>query len=209
MYIRVKICGITNQQDAHNAIQSGSDALGFVFYSLSKRYIDITSATEIINSLPPFVSTVGLFVNQSADFVNDVLAKINLNCLQFHGDETPEFCEQFGRQYIKAIKVSGTDDILRACEQHKKAAALLLDANVTGQFGGTGQAFDWRLIPAESNKPLIIAGGLTIDNLQNLLNQISPFAVDVSSGVEISAKEKDLKLMQSFCSIVATNSTNK
>jgi len=203
MFVRSKICGITNLQDAQNATDLGANALGFVFYPPSKRYISHEQASYISKHIPPFISLVGLFVNPEVNAVHQILQQVHLDILQFHGDENPAFCESFAIPYIKAIRVTSTQQILNACEEYKSAKALLLDTFVANQFGGTGTSFNWDLIPNNLNKPIILAGGLNTDNLTSALQKIRPFAVDVSGGVEKSAGIKDKSKLQHFLATIA------
>jgi phosphoribosylanthranilate isomerase len=198
--VRVKICGITNLEDALLAIKCGANALGFVFYKKSPRFISKENAAKIISQLPPFVSSVGLFVNQTEENICDVINGVELDLLQFHGDEKEEFCNKFSKKYIKAIRVKSKNDILLGIEEFKTSSAILLDSYSSGSFGGTGKFFDWKMIPKDLSKPLIIAGGLKTDNLEQLFKLFSPYAVDVSSGVEKEKGKKSLKLMREFCS---------
>lgn len=197
MSVRIKICGITNQRDAHHAAHCGASALGFNFYPQSKRYITFNKAAAIIATLPPFVTPVGLFVNASSQQIDEALALMPNLLLQFHGDENEQACTQFHRPYIKAVRVQSTDDVIHAEQTYPSVSALLLDAHVPNEFGGTGQPFDWTLIP-KIQTPLIIAGGLQPSNVAQLLRLVRPFALDVSSGVERTPGKKDAQLMQSF-----------
>ena len=184
MAVRVKICGITRLQDLHAACQTGADALGFVFYEKSPRHVTLDVAAALVRELPPFVQSVGLFVNAEPAFVEAVLRAVPLDLLQFHGDETPAACERFGRPYIKAVRVTADTDLLKYAADFETARGLLLDAYVPGIPGGTGERFDWGLIPANLPKPLILSGGLTPDNITEAVHDVRPWAVDVSSGVE-------------------------
>ncbi len=184
MAVRVKICGITRLQDLHAACQAGADALGFVFYEKSPRHVTLDVAAALVRELPPFVQSVGLFVNAEPAFVEAVLRAVPLDLLQFHGDETPAACERFGRPYIKAVRVTADTDLLKYAADFETARGLLLDAYVPGIPGGTGERFDWGLIPANLPKPLILSGGLTPDNITEAVHDVRPWAVDVSSGVE-------------------------
>lgn len=198
MSVRTKICGITTRQDALIAAQAGVDAIGLVFYEPSPRAISLDVAEEIARSVPAFVSIVGLFVNPSRKFVDEVLARVPLDTLQFHGDESPEFCEQFGRRWIKAIRVRNREDIANAFEVYANASGLLVDAYDPTRFGGTGHGFDWSLIPQERPLPLILAGGLDSDNVSRAVIQVRPWAVDVSGGVERERGIKDAARMIEF-----------
>lgn len=181
---RVKICGLTRHQDVIDAAAAGADAVGFVFYQPSPRAVSAAQAAELLSYLPAFVTSVGLFVDHDADFVHATLAAAPLDLLQFHGDETPEFCQQFNRPYIKAIRMKPGTDLLTAAADYKGARALLVDAYVPGIPGGTGESFNWQEIPEQLPCPLILAGGLSANNVADAINQVSPWAVDVSGGVE-------------------------
>ena len=181
---RIKICGITRVQDALAAARNGADAIGLVFYEQSPRCVSIAQAVELANALPPFVTTVGLFVNAEPSFVREVLARVSLDVLQFHGDETPAYCGQFNKPYLKAIRVKAGVDLLQCASDFSSAQGLLLDAFVEGIPGGTGAIFDWELIPKHLALPVILSGGLDAANVAAAIKQVRPYAVDVSSGVE-------------------------
>ena len=198
MITKVKFCGITNLQDAISAAELGADALGFVFYPKSPRFISPKNAKEIIKKLPPFISMVGLFVNQSKSEVEEVIKGCPLNLLQFHGDENESFCKQYNLPYIKAISMKSDVDLLKCIQEYNSAKALLLDTFSKVARGGSGEVFDWKMIPPNTLKPIIVAGGLTPENVQTLLEVISPYGVDVSSGIEINKGLKDYKLMKKF-----------
>ncbi|MEJ2392430.1 MAG: phosphoribosylanthranilate isomerase [Gammaproteobacteria bacterium] len=198
MRTRVKICGITRDQDARAACACGADAIGLVFYAVSPRAVSVEQAGQISRQLPAFVTSVGLFVNPHAEEVEDVLAQVPLDCLQFHGEESAAFCEQFGRPYIKAIRVSEDTDILQQAQTYSAARAILLDAYVPDIPGGTGQHFDWSRIPPDVPKPVILAGGLTPDNVAEAIRQVQPYAVDVSGGVEQGKGIKDQVKIEQF-----------
>ena len=198
MIVKIKICGITNFEDALNASRLGADALGFVFVENSPRYIKPHDAAHIINKLPPFINKVGLFVDPSKQEVEDAARIANFDLLQFHGDESEGFCNQFNLPYIKAISVKTDVNLLEYSRQYASASALLLDAYSEEARGGTGKTFDWNLIPKEGSRPLIVAGGLNNENIADLLRQVMPYAVDVSGGVEISKRQKDCKKMEDF-----------
>ncbi|MBZ0067917.1 MAG: phosphoribosylanthranilate isomerase [Thiobacillus sp.] len=191
MAVRVKICGITRLQDLHAACQAGADALGFVFYEKSPRHVTIATAAALVRELPPFVQSVGLFVNAGPACVEAVLQAVPLDLLQFHGDETPAECARFGRPYIKAVRVNQDTDLLKYAADFDAARGLLLDAFVPGVPGGTGERFDWSLIPPKLPKPVILSGGLTPDNITEAVQSVHPWAVDVSSGVEMAKGIKD------------------
>ena len=198
MITKVKFCGITNLKDAISAAELGADALGFVFYPKSPRFISPKNAKEIIKKLPPFISMVGLFVNQSKSEVEEVIKGCPLNLLQFHGDENESFCKQYNLPYIKAITMKSDVDLLKCIQEYNSAKALLLDTFSKVARGGSGEVFDWKMIPPNTLKPIIVAGGLTPENVQTLLEVISPYGVDVSSGIEINKGLKDYKLMKKF-----------
>ena len=191
MAVRVKICGITRLQDLHVACDAGADALGFVFYEKSPRHLSIEAAAELLRALPPFVQSVGLFVNAAPAFIERVLLAAPLDLLQFHGDETPADCTRYGRPYIKAVRVKPDTDLLKCAADFETARGLLLDAYVPGVPGGTGERFDWTLIPSDLPKPVILSGGLNPANVADAVRQVRPWAVDVSSGVEAAKGIKD------------------
>ena len=188
---RIKICGITRVEDALAAASSGADAIGLVFYQRSPRHVSIAQARQLAEALPPFVSIVGLFVDADAAFVREVLESVRLDLLQFHGDEAPEYCAQFSRPYLKAIRVKAGVDLLQCASDFRSAKGLLLDAHVEGVPGGTGTAFDWTLIPGNLPLPVILSGGLDAENVAAAIRQVRPYAVDVSSGVESGKGIKD------------------
>jgi len=196
--VRSKICGITRVDDALTAAKAGADAIGLVFYAKSPRAVDVRQAREIVAALPPFVTTVGLFVNASRCEINEILDAVPLDMLQFHGDETPAQCEGFHRPWFKAIRVGNGEDIEAQVARYANASGILLDTFVAGVPGGTGERFDWSLIPAALAKPLILAGGLTAENVQQAIAQVRPYAVDVSGGVEASKGVKDASKVMAF-----------
>ncbi len=198
MNTRVKICGITRVEDALEAAKQGSDAIGLVFYAASPRNVSNEVARAIVAALPPFVSVVGLFVNASRANIDAVLAEVRLDVLQFHGNETPDDCTQFNLPFLKAIRVNADTNLLQYAIDFKHAQALLLDAHSDAAYGGTGQTFDWNLIPAELSKPIILAGGLNADNVGQAIMQVKPYAVDVSGGVELSKGIKDADKIAAF-----------
>ncbi len=195
---RVKICGITRPDDAQDAVAVGADALGLVFYPSSPRHVEIEQAREIARVVPAFVSLVGLFVDPEPEFVEDVCKAVPLDLLQFHGDETNAFCRGFGRRFMKALRVKPGLDLISAVSAYPDACGILLDTYVAGTPGGTGETFDWRLIPSDFARPLILAGGLTPDNVAQAISQCRPYAVDVSGGVEASKGIKDGSKLQNF-----------
>jgi len=200
--VRSKICGITRIEDALAAVEAGADAIGFVFYPKSPRAVTVQQARAIIAALPPFISTVGLFVNASRCELNETLDAVPLDLLQFHGDETPEQCEGYHRPFIKALRVQAGDDIAASCRLYSNASGILLDTFVSGVPGGTGETFDWALIPDGLEKPIILAGGLTSANVAQAIAQVRPYAVDVSGGVEKSKGIKDHDKIRAFMSAV-------
>ena len=195
MRTRVKICGITRRQDAEFAVEMGVDALGFVFYSPSPRAVTIAQVKDIIEGLPPFVSIVALFVDASEEEVNNCLSELAIDIVQFHGDESAEYCEQFNKPYMKAIRMKEGVELTELAERYSSSSALLLDSYQPGIPGGTGQAFDWSMIK-DIDKPIILAGGLTVDNVATAIEQVQPYAVDISGGVEQS---KGIKEQQKVC----------
>ncbi len=198
---RVKICGITNLEDARQAVAAGADALGFVFYRPSPRYVEPVRAAEIIAGLPPFVVTVGLFVNEEAASVRAIVETTGLDLIQFHGDESVGFCEQFKRPYIKALRVNSLqhsrDDVTAMAAQFASARGVLLDTYRQGVPGGTGEVFDWALVPSDLDN-VILAGGLEPTNVAAAVREVAPFAVDVSGGVEASHGVKDAAKVTQF-----------
>ena len=195
---RIKICGITRSEDGVACAQAGADAIGLVFYPPSPRHVVAAQAAVIASDLPPFVTTVGLFVNPAAEQVEAVLEEVHLDVLQFHGDEPPEFCASFGVPYLKAIRVKAGVDLVQCAIRYQKAQGLLLDAYVEGTPGGTGQSFDWELIPAGLPLPVILSGGLEPANVAEAVRHVRPWAVDVSSGVEASKGIKDAAKIAAF-----------
>jgi phosphoribosylanthranilate isomerase len=200
--VRSKICGITRIEDALAAVEAGADAIGLVFYAKSPRAVNVQQARAIIAALPPFITTVGLFVNASRCEINETLDAVPLDLLQFHGDETPEQCDGYHRPYIKALRVKAGDQIAEACRSYRNARGILLDTYVEGVPGGTGETFDWALIPDDLEKPVILAGGLTSANVAQAIAQVRPYAVDVSGGVEKSKGIKDREKILAFMSAV-------
>jgi phosphoribosylanthranilate isomerase len=198
---RVKICGITREQDLDAAAAAGADALGFVFYPPSPRFLVAERAAELMRRVPPFVTTTGLFVDPEPDFVRKTLASVPLDLLQFQGDESPEFCEQFGRPYLKVARMRPGLDLVEFARAFASARGLLLDAYVEG-YGGAGQKFDWSLVPKTLPLPVVVAGGLTAENVGSAIRQLKPWAVDVSSGVEKAKGIKDAAKIAAFIAAV-------
>ncbi len=194
---RIKICGITNRGDALFAVDAGADALGFVFYEKSPRYVIPETVRQIISDLPPFVTTVGLFVNAAPETILQTMRTAGLNVIQLHGDETPEDCCLEPYQVIKAVRVKDADSLVGI--DNYPVSALLLDAWSDQQYGGTGESFDWQLAKAMTGRlPLILAGGLNPDNIVQAIETVNPYAVDVSSGVEERPGHKDHNKVREF-----------
>ncbi|MFZ9529959.1 MAG: phosphoribosylanthranilate isomerase [Burkholderiales bacterium] len=198
MNTRVKICGITRVQDGLDAVRFGAHAIGLVFYAPSPRAVTPDQARAIVDALPPFVTAVGLFVNADAEAVRATLATVPLQLLQFHGDETPEYCAALGVPYLKAVRVRPGVDLLQYAQQFHGARGLLLDAYVQGVRGGTGATFDWTLIPNSLPLPVVLSGGLDADNVEAAVRAVRPWAVDVSSGVESAKGIKDAAKIEAF-----------
>ncbi len=195
---KVKICGITSLEDAQAAVAAGADAIGLVFYPPSSRYVTPLLAAEIIAGLGPFVTTVGLFVNEDAAVVKKTIARSGLHLLQFHGDETSQYCQQFDRPYIKALRMSPDLDPLQAVASFPEACGYLFDAWQPDKFGGTGKTFDWQRIAGLASHNLILAGGLNPDNVEAAVQTVRPYAVDVSGGVELMPGKKDHRALKAF-----------
>jgi len=201
---RVKICGITRVEDARAAATAGADAIGLVFYAKSARYVECPVAADIARSVGPFVTVVGLFVNAAEDQVISTLEEVDLDLLQFHGDEDEAYCRQFDRPYIKAIRMEPELDVVEVMSRYPSASGFLFDAWNKHKYGGTGEIFDWDRLPHSNdlsysnNSALILAGGLTPDNVAEAVALTSPYAVDVSGGVEISPGIKSEQLIQQF-----------
>lgn len=198
MTTAVKICGITRVEDALAAASAGAHAVGLIFYGASPRNILLQAARQVVDALPPFVTPVALFVNPTTELVRDVVAQVRPQLLQFHGEEAPEFCTQFGLPYIKSVRVGPGVDLLQYARRYAGSKGVLLDALVDGSHGGTGTVFDWNLIPAAFPLPLILAGGLNPDNVGDAVRRVRPWAVDVSSGVEFAKGIKDAARIVAF-----------
>ena len=196
--VRVKFCGITQSEDAHAAVNAGADAIGFVLTKRSKRFVDPSLAGEMRKALPPFVSAVTLFSDDDEGWVEKSIRDVQPRFLQFHGTETRSYCESFGVPYIKAIGMASADGIDEAIAEHPNAAALLFDSHKRGENGGSGIAFDWDTVPKSLPKPVILAGGLTCDNVALAIRAVRPYAVDVSSGIESAPGIKDAESMRRF-----------
>ena len=198
MRTRVKICGITRAQDALQAVKQGADAIGLVFYPKSPRNVSAAQAAEIVSQIPAFVTVVGLFVDAEPAFIQEVISSVKLDLLQFHGDETPSACRQYSRPYMKAIRVKNGTNLVQYAADYADARALLLDAFAEGVPGGTGLVFDWSLIPQNFPLPIVLAGGLNAENVGVAIEQVRPYAVDVSGGVEASKGIKDAAKIAAF-----------
>ncbi|AUH53575.1 phosphoribosylanthranilate isomerase [Chromobacterium sp. ATCC 53434] len=200
MVVRIKICGITRPEDGVEAARLGADAIGLVFYEKSPRNVSIAGARAVIAALPPFVSVVALFVNPEREWVDEVLAGCAIDVLQFHGEETAEFCRSFRRPYLKAVRVKPGVDLMEWARRYPDARGLLTDAFVDGAHGGTGTTFDWTLLPDDLPLPLILSGGLDENNIIEAVRRVKPAAVDVSSGVEAGKGIKNAARMAAFIS---------
>ncbi len=198
---RIKICGITNISDAQSAINSGVDALGFNLYKGSARYLHPSKISELLDRLPPYVSSVGLMVNHSAKEVESILNEVSFDLLQFHGDETNEFCKSFGMPFVKVLRVRSVDDVKAQLAEFPDSKGILLDTFVEGEYGGTGATFDWQSLP-DLHRQVILAGGLNASNVGEAILKVKPFAVDVSGGVEMSKGQKDENKIESFVQAV-------
>lgn len=195
--IKVKICGITNLEDALYAAACGADALGFIFYPKSPRFVEITKAKEIISKLPPFITTVGVFVNQSIEAIVNTVRECNTNIVQLHGDETPDYCSKLPVKAIKAIRVKDEDSLKKVAEY--KTTSFLLDAYSEDSYGGTGKIFNWNLaIKAKGYGRIILSGGLTPDNVREAIEKVKPYGVDASSGVEEREGKKGKEKVREF-----------
>lgn len=204
---RIKFCGFREAEDVAAAVSIGADALGFVFYPPSPRALAPADAATLIRSVPPFVTTTGLLVNPDRKTVDSLLAEVPLDLLQFHGDEDDAFCRQFGRPFIKAVRVHPDMDLATALDQWPSASGLLLDAWHPEQPGGTGLTFDWQRIPLRWRRRIILAGGLTPDNVGQAVRTIRPYGVDVSGGIEQHKGKKDSALMAAFAAAVQHEDT--
>ncbi|WP_252179538.1 phosphoribosylanthranilate isomerase [Endozoicomonas sp. 4G] len=201
MKTRIKVCGVTSVEEALAAVNAGADALGLVFYQHSRRFVSVSRAREIATATPPFITLVGLFVDAEEAVIRNVLNQVPLDLLQFHGNETDQECGRWRRRYIKALRVRPGMSVEESAAAYPGACGLLLDSYRKGVPGGTGEAFDWQLIPDHLDKPVILAGGLNPDNVSHAIEQVAPFAVDVSSGVE-NDWGKDPEKMKAFVEAV-------
>ena len=196
--VRVKICGITRVEDGLSCARLGADAIGLVFYAPSPRHVQVEQARAIMAALPPFITTVGLFVDAAPTEVQAVLAELALDVLQFHGAEPADYCASFRRPYLKALRIKPGVDLVQYASAYRSAQALLLDAHVEGVAGGSGQVFDWGLIPCDLPLPIILSGGLNSENVAQGIRRLQPAAVDVSSGVEATKGIKDVAKIAAF-----------
>lgn len=201
MNTRIKICGITREEDADVAVAAGADAIGFVFYPPSPRYVTPQRAAELVARIPPFVDVVGLFVNEAPETVRSVCEAVPINVLQFHGDEEAAYCRQFSRPYLRAARVRPGLDLVEFARSFADARGLLLDAFVEG-YGGGGHVFDWTLIPPDLPGFLVLSGGLAAANVGDAIRRVRPVAVDVSSGVEAGKGIKDHDKIAAFVAAV-------
>lgn len=199
---RIKICGITRTEDARLAVASGADAIGLVFYAKSPRAVTADQAARIVAQIPPFVTVVALFVNELAGEITRILNTVRPDLLQFHGDESADFCQQFERPWIKALRVRPDIDVGAACQQYRQARGVLLDSWQEGVPGGTGKTFDWQLARGTLPLPIVLAGGLRADNVGDAITGLRPAAVDVSGGVEQSPGIKDAVKIEQFIAAV-------
>ncbi|MBT5855845.1 phosphoribosylanthranilate isomerase [bacterium] len=201
--MRIKICGITNKEDALNAVSLGADAIGFIFYENSPRYIHPDAVEEIMMFLPPFVSTVGVFVNHSRDYINQVVNQCRLNVIQLHGEEAPKDCQGYKQRVIKAIRVFGPEDLQNIHNYQGVVSGVLLDTKVEGVQGGTGKTFDWGLAlkAKENDVPLILSGGINAENVRKAVKLVNPYGMDLCSGVEREPGLKDYNKMQDLIGV--------
>ena len=206
--VRVKICGITNKADASDAIALGADAIGFIFHPPSPRYVSPEKVAEIVAGLPPFVSTVGLFVDMNFEDVRKVIDVSGIGSLQFHGEEEESLCDSFGLPWFKTIKMVKGTDVLEKIGRYKRSSAILFDTGDSCLAGGTGKTFDWGLIPESMNKPHIVAGGLNPQNVHKVIKLTKPFAVDVCSGVESEKGKKDKSKLKDFITLAKKREFN-
>lgn len=195
---KIKICGFTNADNARKASLLGIDAIGLVFYDKSPRYVEVETALKIVNTLPPFINRVGLFVNAGSSFIDEVLCEVPLDTLQFHGDESPIECKQYTMPFIKALHVHQDTDLVKMADDYHQSCGLLLDAFNENTYGGTGETFDWSLAKVVLDLPIVLAGGLNPDTVADAIKQVNPYAVDVSSGVESSKGIKDIDKIKRF-----------
>jgi phosphoribosylanthranilate isomerase len=200
--IFIKICGITELEDAKNIAEMGVSALGFIFYPKSRRYIEPEKANEIILNLPPFIVTVGVFVNEKTDKVEDTLKICPVDILQFHGDESPDYCKKFNKRVIKAFRVN--EDFSSVILSNYLVSAFLLDSFEQNEYGGTGKIFDWDVaVKAKKYGKIILSGGLNTENIKYAIEKVNPYGIDISSGVEISPGKKDIKKVEEILKLIS------
>lgn len=203
--VKVKICGITSPEVAVATAYAGADAIGLVFYAPSCRYVALKQASIIAKAIPPFVQRVGLFVNPTRAEVEQVLSEVELDLLQFHGDESVDFCQSFNKSYIKAMAMHEDNHVVSQLDIYDQAKGFLLDTYKPGEPGGTGEVFNWDWFPQDVDVPLILAGGLTVQNVQEAIQRCKPYAVDVSGGVESQRGVKSIALIKAFIDKVKNN----
>jgi phosphoribosylanthranilate isomerase len=206
---RVKVCGITRIEDARYAASRGADSIGLVFHPPSRRKLEVEQALEIRRILPPFVTVTALFLDETEDLVARVVHQLRPDCLQFHGSETPEFCEAWLVPYIKSIPMGSVGDPLVYAQAYESAQGFLLDSNVAGRQGGSGDTFDWSRIPPAFQQPLILAGGIKPSNVADAIVRVKPWGVDVSTGVEASRGVKNSDLIDQFFDEVKRGDASK
>ena len=202
MKTQIKLCGFTRPEDAAQAVALGADSLGLVFYPPSPRHVSIEQAVAVCNAVGPFTSLTALFLNAEVSEIEQVLAQVPVSLLQFHGTESADFCRSFGRPYIKSVPMKTVVDVEAYCNEYHDARGFLLDSNAAGAAGGSGSVFDWTRIPSSLLPRLILAGGLSVDNVNDAVRRVRPSAVDVSSGVESARGVKDSGMMQAFIQAV-------
>ena len=200
--MKIKICGLTDPENSKQIASLDIHAIGLVFFNESPRAVSIEQANEIIQELPPFINKVGLFVNASSNFVDQVLNSVNIDTIQFHGDESSSDCSQFQMPFIKAIRMREGTNLLKQAEEFSSAAGLLLDSFEEDSYGGTGKSFDWNLIKNNLDLPIILAGGLNKDNIMSAIEKTQPYAIDISSGVEVDKGIKDIEKTKEIIEIV-------
>lgn len=205
---RIKICGITKLSDALSIAEQGADSIGLVFHPKSPRFIGLDAAREIRNAVPPFVTITALFMDETEEWISEVLSAINPDCLQFHGEEPEPDCVQWNQPYIKSISMGSAVDVAAYALQYFSAQGFLFDSNAAGRQGGSGDTFDWSKIPLSFDRPLVLAGGLNPVNVADAVSQVRPWGVDVSTGVEVSKGVKDLNLINQFFQEVRRGDAN-
>jgi phosphoribosylanthranilate isomerase len=205
---RIKICGVTQLSEALLIAEQGADSIGLVFHPKSPRFIGLDTAREIRDAMPPFVTITALFMDETEEWISEVLSTINPDCLQFHGQEPELDCVRWKQPYIKSISMGSAVDVEAYTQQYFSAQGFLFDSNAAGRQGGSGDTFDWSKIPSSFDRPLVLAGGLNPANVADAVTQVRPWGVDVSSGVEISKGVKDLNLINQFFQEVKRGDAN-